>query len=109
MIVCCIRYVLDPFQRDKFDDYSRNWGTIIPRCGGELIGYFAPHEGTNNIAMAMIGFDSLAAYEQYRARLRQDPEGAENFAFAQRERFILSEERTFLRIVSGMHVKDAAQ
>src|SRR5690606_2996109 len=45
-IVCCIRYELDPFQRELFDDYARNWATIIPRCGGELIGYFAPHEGT---------------------------------------------------------------
>lgn len=108
MIVCCIRYVLDPFKRDQFDEYSRNWGTIIPRCGGALIGYFAPHEGTNNIALAMIGFDSLAAYEQYRARIKADPEGIANFAFAQRERFILSEERTFLRAVSGMHVRETA-
>lgn len=108
MIVCCIRYVLDPFKREEFDEYSRNWGAIIPRCGGELIGYFAPHEGTNNIAVAMIGFDSLAAYEQYRARIKADPEGIANFAFAQRERFILSEERTFLRAVSGMHVRETA-
>jgi hypothetical protein len=108
MIVCCIRYVLDPFKLEQFKDYSRNWGTIIPRCGGALIGYFAPHEGTNNIAIAMIGFDSLAAYEQYRARLRTDPEGMDNFAFAQRERFILSEERTFLRTISGAHHQEAA-
>lgn len=103
MIVCCIRYVLDPFKRELFEQYARNWGEIIPRCGGRLIGYFAPHEGTNNIGWAMIGFDSLAAYEQYRARLKADSAGAENFAFAQRERFILSEERTFLRTASGLH------
>src|SRR5499427_7631190 len=98
-ITCCIRYVLDPFQRDAFEEYARRWATIIPRCGGDLIGYFMPHEGTNNIALAMISFDSLAAYEAYRARLKDDQEGAANFRFAQEQRFILSEERTFLRML----------
>jgi len=96
-ITCCIRYVLDPFQRDAFEAYARRWATIIPRCGGELIGYFLPHEGTNNIALALVSFASLAAYEAYRARLAADPEAAANFRTAQDQRFILSEERTFLR------------
>ena len=95
-VTCCIRYVIDPFQRDRFEEYARNWLRIIPACGGDLIGYFMPHEGTNNIALALISFDSLAAYEAYRARLRASPEGAANFAFAQEKRFILSEERTWL-------------
>ena len=95
-VTCCIRYVIDPFQRDAFEAYARNWLTIIPACGGDLIGYFLPHEGTNNIALALISFPSLAAYEAYRARLKADPAGAANFAAAQRGRFILSEERTFL-------------
>lgn len=98
-VTCCIRYVLDPFQRDAFEDYARHWLTIIPACGGELLGYFMPHEGTNNIALALISFESLAAYETYRARLKADPAGAANFRKAQDERFILSEERTFLRRV----------
>ena len=98
-IVCQIRYVIDPFQRDAFEDYSRNWKTIIPACGGDLIGYFMPHEGTNNIALALIGFDSLAAYEAYRARVKADPAGKANFQMAQDKRFILSEERTFLSAV----------
>jgi NIPSNAP len=96
-ITCCIRYVLDPFQRDAFEQYARRWAEIIPRCGGGLIGYFMPHEGTNNIALALISFDSLAAYEAYRARLKADPDGAANFRFAEERRFILSEKRTFLR------------
>ena len=98
-VICCIRYTLDPFKRNAFEEYARRWGAIIPRCGGDLIGYYMPHEGTNNIALAMIGFASLAAYEAYRARLRADPEGVANFRFAEEERFILSEERTFLRAV----------
>jgi len=100
-IVCFIRYVIDPHQRDAFEAYARNWLTIIPACGGDLIGYFMPHEGTDNIAQALIGFDSLAAYEAYRARLRADPAGAANFRMAQDRRFILSEERTFLRQVTA--------
>jgi hypothetical protein len=99
-ITCCIRYVIDPFQRDAFEAYARNWLSIIPACGGDLLGYFLPHEGTNNVAIALISFDSLAAYEAYRARLKADPAGAANFAMAQEERFILSEERTFLKPVT---------
>ncbi len=98
-ITCCIRYVIDPFKRDDFEKYAQGWNRIIPRCGGSLLGYFMPHEGTNNIALAMISFESLAAYEAYRARIKADPEGKANFDFAQREKFIFSEERTFLRAV----------
>jgi hypothetical protein len=95
-VTCSIRYVIDPFQKAEFEAYARNWLTIIPACGGDLLGYFLPHEGTNNVALAMISFDSLAAYEAYRAQLRTDPAGAANFALAQEKRFILSEERTWL-------------
>jgi hypothetical protein len=98
-ITVFIRYRLDPYKRDGFESYARNWLKIIPKCGGELVGYWVPHEGTDHIAYGLISFASLAAYETYRARLRADPEGVENFTMAQRERFIVSEERTFLRQV----------
>ena len=94
-----IRYQIDPFKRDAFEAYARNWLTIIPKCGGNLLGYWMPHEGTNNIAFGLISFDSLAAYETYRARIRADDEGRASFQMAEAERFILSEERTFLRMV----------
>ncbi|WP_296599034.1 NIPSNAP family protein [Phenylobacterium sp.] len=100
-VTCCIRYVIDPFQKEAFEAYARNWLTIIPANGGDLIGYYVPHEGTNNVALALISFPSLAAYEAYRARLRTDPAGADNFAMAQAQRFILSEERTWLTPVEG--------
>ena len=101
MITCIIRYRIDPFQREAFKTYSENWGRIIPRCGGHLIGYFLPHEGTNDVAWGLIAFDSLAAYETYRARLRTDPEALENFAAAQSKRIILREERNFVQVVDG--------
>jgi hypothetical protein len=100
-IVCFIRYDIDPFQRDAFKTYAENWGRIIPACGGHLIGYFLPHEGTNHIAWGLIKQESLAAYEAYRARLKLDPAARENFALAQRRRFILREERTFLEVVDA--------
>ena len=98
-ITVFIRYQIDPFQRDAFKAYAELWGTIIPRCGGCLIGYFLPHEGTNFVAYGIIGFESLAAYEAYRQRLKGDADGAANFKTAQDKKFILREERTFLRTV----------
>lgn len=100
-ITCFIRYQIDPFQLDDFRRYAQNWGRIIPRCGGHLVGYFLPKEGTNDIGWGLIGFDSLAAYERYRARLRTDQEARENFLMAQNKRLILREERTFVEIVDG--------
>jgi len=100
-IVCVIRYEIDPLQREAFAEYARRWGQIIPRCGGRLLGYFLPHEGTNYEAWGLIGFGSLAAYESYRTRLKADPEGRENFAFAQAKKFIFREQRTFVEPVDG--------
>lgn len=100
-ITCFIRYRIDPFQREAFRHYAEAWGRIIPRCGGDLIGYFLPHEGSNDVAWGLIGFDSLAAYERYRATLKTDAEGRENFAFAMRQRFILREERSWLEDVGS--------
>lgn len=101
MITCFIRYQIDPFQRDEFKRYAENWGRIIPRCGGHLVGYFLPYEGTNDVAWGLIAFDSLASYESYRKRLREDEEGRANFAMAQNKRLILREERTFVEVVDG--------
>ena len=98
-ITVFIRYQIDPFKRAEFEAYAKRWMSIIPKCGGDLIGYFMPHEGTNNIAHALISFESLAAYESYRARLRADADGTANFRYAEENKFILTEERTFLRKV----------
>ena len=100
-ITCFIRYRIDPFQRDAFRRYAQAWGRIIPRCGGDLVGYFLPHEGSNDEAWGLVGFDSLAAYERYRAALRSDSEGRANFAMAQELRFIAAERRAWLEDVEG--------
>lgn len=100
-ITCVIRYQIDPFQREAFRRYAETWGRVIPKCGGHLLGYFLPYEGTNDIAWGLVAFDSLAAYERYKARIRGDAEAQENFALAIRERFILREERNFVETVEG--------
>ena len=100
-LTCVIRYQIDPFQRDAFAEYARLWGRIIPECGGHLVGYFLPYEGTNDVAWGLIAFDSLAAYEAYRGRLKSHPGARENLAMAQTKRLILREERNFVEVVDG--------
>jgi hypothetical protein len=103
MITCFIRYEIDPTKVAAFEEYAKNWGQAIPRNGADLYGYFAPHEGSATTAYAVYSIESLAAYEAYRARLRNDPAGRANFEFAQREKFIRTEDRIFLRNVSVPH------
>ena len=103
MLTCFIRYHIDPTRKQQFAQYARNWGEAIPRCGGDLIGYFAPHEGSTTLAYGVYNIENLAEYEAYRARLANDPLGQENYRFAQKERFLLREDRTFLKLVSAPH------
>lgn len=105
MITCFIRYEIDPFKKSDFEQYARNWGQIIPRCGADLVGYFSPHEGSNTVAYGVYNIESLAAYEAYRARLVADPLGRENYEFAQHENFIRREDRTFLKLASAPHAQ----
>ena len=104
-ITCFIRYEIDPFRREAFAEYGRQLGQVIPRCGGDLIGYFAPHEGSLTTGYAAYHIDSLAEYEAYRARLAADPAGRETIEFARREQFIRREDRIFLKQVSAPHAE----
>ena len=105
MLTCIMRYQMDPTKHAAFEHYARNWGQAIPRCGADLIGYYAPHEGSSRLAYGICNIASLAAYETYRQKLRADPLGQENYAFAQSEKFLLREDRTFLRLASTPHGK----
>ncbi|RCS24428.1 NIPSNAP family protein [Phyllobacterium salinisoli] len=105
MITCFIRYQIDPFKQDAFAEYARNWGQAIPRCGADLTGYFGPHEGSATTAYGVYNIENLATYEAYRARLANDPLGRANYEFARKERFILGEDRIFLKRVSGPHAE----
>lgn len=103
MITCFITYEIDPFKREAFEQYARVWGQAIPRCGANLIGYFAPHEGSATTAYGVYTIDNLAEYEAYRARLAIDPAGQENYAFAREQQFIRREERAFFKLASAPH------
>ena len=103
MLTCFIRYQIDPHKKSQFEQYARNWGQAIPRCGADLIGYYTPHEGSSTLAYGVYNVENLAAYESYRARLMNDPLGRENYEFAQHERFIQREDRTFLKLASSPH------
>ena len=103
MLTCIIRYHIDPTKKAQFEQYARNWGQAIPRNGADLIGYYAPHEGSATLAYGIYNIPSLAAYEAYRERLKADPLGRENYEFSQRERFILRENRTFMKLASAPH------
>jgi len=108
-ITCVIRYEIDPFQRDEFKKYAENWSRIIPRCGGHLVGYFLPYEGTNYVGWGLIAFDNLAAYETYRTKLKADPEARENLEMARTKRMILREERNFVEIVESTFERPPAR
>jgi hypothetical protein len=101
MITCIIRYEIEPYKLASFEEYARNWGSVIPRCGADLLGYFAPYEGTTTTAYGIYSVADLAAYEAYRARIKADPLGLENFALSQRERFIRREDRQFFKLASS--------
>lgn len=106
MLTCVIRYQIDPTKKSQFEKYARNWGQVIPRCGADLIGYFSPHEGSSTLGYGIYNISSLAAYEEYRTKLAEDPLGRENYEYAQTEKFLLGEDRTFLKLVSGPHHRE---
>lgn len=102
-ITCFIRYKIDPNKHAQFAQYAQTWGRTIPACGADLIGYFGPHEGCSQTAYGVYSLPDLAAYERYRARLREHPLGRENYRFAQQEGLLLEESRLFLRKLSAPH------
>ena len=103
MLTCIIRYHIDPTKKSQFEQYAKNWGQAIPRCGADLIGYYAPCEGSTTLAYGIYNIENLAEYERYRQRLANDPLGRENYEFAQREKFLQREDRTFLTLASSPH------
>jgi heme-degrading monooxygenase HmoA len=104
MITCFIRYRIDPTKKAEFAQCARSWGQAISRCGADLIGHFAPHEGSSTLACGVYSVESLPAYEATRARLQDDPLGRANHEFAQAEKFLLVEDCTFLKLARGLHI-----
>ncbi len=99
MITCYLRYVIDPHKVEEFEAYAKLWIPLVNRFGGTHHGYFLPHEGANNIAVALFTFPSLAACETYRKSSADDPDCGEAYLLAEKSRCIVSYERGFMRPV----------
>ena len=99
MITCYLRYTIDPYKLNEFEEYAKKWIPLVNRFGGNHHGYFLPHEGPNNIAIAMFSFTSLAAYENYRLESKDDIECREAYDFAIKTKCIISYERSFMKPV----------
>lgn len=74
MITCYLRYVIDPFKLKEFEHYAKLWIPLVEKFSDTHYGYFMPHEGANNIALALFSFPSLADYERYRTQAAEDPD-----------------------------------
>jgi len=104
VITCCLHYKIDPFKLDEFEAYARMWLPLVERFGGTHRGYFLPHEGANDVAIALFDFASLADYEAYRQRSLEDPDCRAARDYAERTRCIRTFERTFLRPMDPLGV-----
>jgi hypothetical protein len=102
MITLCIRYTLDASKLADFEAYARGVAGPIERCGGKVVGYYAPTKfaGLTNSALSLIDFPNLAAYERYREALAADPEHTEVARRAAQAGVILVEDRSFVQRVS---------
>lgn len=99
MITCYLKYVIDPYLVNEFEEYAKLWIPLVNKLGGTHHGYFLPHEGANNIAYALFSFPSLADYEEYRRKMAVDEECQQAFELANRTKCIISYERSFMRPV----------
>ena len=106
MITCYLRYVIDPDKISDFEAYGQMWIPLVEKFGGKHHGYFLPHEGANNVGVALFSFPSLATDEKYRIDSQQDPACQEAYEFARRTKCIVSFERSFMRPVLGDVISD---
>ncbi|WP_158816755.1 NIPSNAP family protein [Methylocapsa sp. S129] len=103
MMTLCIRYTLDANKLADFETYTRTLQQPIERCGGKVAGYYLPTKvaGPTNIAMGLIDFPDLAAYQDYREKLLSDADAVESLRHAEAAGCILNEDRSFVRRVSS--------
>src|SRR5438093_12197343 len=69
MLTLCIRYTLDSTKLADFEAYARGVAGPIERCGGTVVGYFAPPKfaGPTNVGLSLIDFPRPAPYARSRA------------------------------------------
>lgn len=99
MVTCYLKYIIDPYKTDEFQAYAKMWIPLVNKFGGTHHGYFLPHEGANNVAVALFSFPTLADYEDYRRKMSHDPDCRAAFDHAEKTRCIISYERSFMKPV----------
>lgn len=97
MITCSLRYEIDPDKLAEFEVYAKMWIPLVNQYGGTHHGYFLPHEGKNYEAFALFSFPSLAAYEDYRVRSKEDPACLATWEYKTATACIKRIERQFMR------------
>ncbi len=97
MITCYLKYTVNPFKLKEFEHYAKLWIPLVEKFGGTHHGYFLPHEGASNIALALFSFPSLADYEEYRKRAAKDPECQKAMAYYAKTKCFDSYERSFMK------------
>ena len=98
-VTCFLRYEIDPAKIAEFEHYARLWVPLVDRLGGRHHGYFLPSEGANDVALALFSFPSLASYEEYRCKAREDPECQAAIRYGRETGCVVRFERSFFRPV----------
>jgi len=98
MLTLCIRYRFNPDKVDGIQRYFENEQRVIERSGGKIVGYFLPTDfaGPNDEAIGLIDVPSMAAYEEYRKVLADDPEHKANVAALSESGATVSMVRSFI-------------
>lgn len=86
-----------PNRRELFAPFARNWAERRPRCGTDLIGSFAPREGSTSTAYGIYARSSRAGYRMDRARLGADRQRGKTGDFAKRQDVFRRENHLFVK------------
>jgi NIPSNAP len=107
MFTLCIRYTLNPNKLADFKAYAEAEQGPISQSGGKTLGYFLPTDfaGPTNEAMGLIDFSTLAAYEQYRSTLANDPDHQKNVARLEQCGAVVAMDRSIIQRLQQVQEK----
>lgn len=98
MMTLCIRYRFNPDRIAGVREYFETEQRVIERSGGKIVGYFLPTDfaGPTDEAIGLINIPSMAAYEDYRKQLADDPEHKANVARLEQSGATVAMDRWFI-------------
>ena len=101
MIACFITYKIDAQKTAEFEIFAKTWIRLVNENGGRHHGYFLPAEGADDGAYALFSFESLAAYETYRALFSTNAAFKKANDYKYETGCVVRHERTFMRPLFG--------